>query len=352
MVDTDANVAGLHRVDWAHHAKQLFMHPPTFRFSDVSGAVNYRLRVSHDARSIGSIESRTPAFETEQLWAQLSARTVYDANVQAIGTRGEILGETGFSFQKKSSFSGRSLPQRCEYRAAGANYAIFVVETLAGRRKELRTYSIKPDGESGWPGLFYSAQIRLLVAYAKHCCSGDDKVALSGARTFVDWLVQHSYPQDWQWSSCPPTQEIHPIDYVLQPSRLGLIGDALLDFVDVTGDRSAFEKALKIAEALEKNQHDDGRWPFRVNGRSGETIIDYTSDQIGAARFLDRLVRDYQRDEFSDAVDHAVKWTLDNPCTNFRWEGQYDDMAGFEPYHGLEWYDTGFVIMYLLHHIN
>ncbi|MCX7597740.1 MAG: hypothetical protein N2512_02570 [Armatimonadetes bacterium] len=340
------------RVGWNTLTKQIFMHPPVFSFSTVPEAASYQLSVSSANGEQHVLVSATPEFSLESIWERLPAGEDFRVDAIALDRSGETLGQVQFTFYKKLPFEGKTLPPRSDYLAAGFKCAEFMMDTLAGRRAELCDYAVKPGGKAGWPGLFYSAQIRLLALYARLGPPERREEALRGISAFTDWLLARTSPEDWAWPHCPPTQDIHGSDPVIQPSRLGMLGDAFLDALEVKYDKRLLDATLKMAETLKARQLPDGRWPFRVDARTGQTIIDYTSDQIEVALFLDRLITDYGRNDLQDTVDRAIHWMIENPCKNYRWENQYDDMGGFEPYQGLEWLDTGFMIVYLLRHRN
>lgn len=338
------------RMGWNSQTKQMFMHPPVFSCSALPGAASYRLTVTsaHGLQQV--VESVTPQFSLEPIWEELPKGEDFRVSALALDRSGQTRGEVQFTFQKKLPFEGMTLPPRCAYLAAGLKCVDFLMDTLSGKREELRVYEVKPGGKAGWPGLFYSAQIRLLALCAKQGLRENTEETLSGASTFTDWLMAHTSPSDWAWPHCPPTQDIHGATTVIQPSRLGMLGDAYLDLLEVKEDKRLLDATLKMADTLKARQLPDGRWPFRVDAKTGQTLIDYTSDQIEIVIFLERLMADYGRNDLQSSVDRAVQWTLEGPCKNYRWEGQYDDMAGFEPYQGLEWLDTGLVILYLLRH--
>ena len=344
------------RTGWNSRVKQVFMHPPVFSFSAVEKAASYRCAVNWKTgreQFQEVVESKIPCLPLESTWGRLPRSGKFQVTVEALDHGRKPLGEVKFEFRRKLPFEGIMLPQRLKYIDSGLRCAEFMMETLSGTRAELREYAVKPGGERGWPGLFYSAQIRLLVAYAKHSPSEKAGEAQRHARTFTDWLVERTSPSHWVWPHCPPTQGISHIKAFaggLQPSRLGLLGEAFLDFLEVMKDKRLLDATMKMADTLKARQLPEGRWPFRVNAETGKIISDYTSDQIEIIMFLERLIEDYGRRDLQKTVDGAVQWTLENPCRDYLWQGQYDDMGGFAPYEGLEWYDTGFFILYLLRH--
>lgn len=336
------------RMGWNARVQQRFMHAPTFDFSPMAKAEQYRATLKAEHTLTQVLYCKTPRFELEAIWERLPRGRDIQVTVEALDKQDKVLGTVDFVFKKKVPFTGLTLPRQSDYRRAGLRCADFMADTMAGRRAELRSFAVKPGGVHGWPGLFYSAQIRLMATAARHGPSDKRDEYLRHAHVFTDWLIEHSTPTDWAWPNVPPTQEIHGKHELIQPSRVGLLGEAYLDLVAVQPSDKVLSAAMRMADTLKKRQLPEGRWPFRINARTGETVIDYTSDQIEIVVFLERLMKEHGRADLKETIDRAVRWTLDNPATNYRWEGQYDDMAGFEPYQGLEWYDTGFFILYLL----
>jgi hypothetical protein len=120
----------------------------------------------------------------------------------------------------------------------------------------------------------------------------------------------------------------------------------------MTKDKKYLDAAVKIAETLRKTQLPEGRWYFRVDPKTGKAVVDYTSDAVQAMMLLDILVREYNHTEFTEARDKAVNWLLENPCKNYLWQQQYEDIKEFPPYGNLEWHDAGMFIEYLSAHAD
>lgn len=348
-----AGQVAFERTGWTARTKQLFEHPPVFEFTTVPGAVSYHFTITGPDGRAETRETVLPRVDLNTLWPDLPPTGEFTLEAQARSKElDKALAVLSLTFTKKEPFQGKSLPKKTDYRDAGFKCVQFMMDTLAGRREELRSFAVKPGGVHGWPGLFYSAQIRLLATGATFGSAEIRQEAITHIATFTDWLIQRNSPEDWAWPNCPPTQSIHGENTVIQPARLGLLGEAYLDAYAVNHDPRVLDAAMKMADTLKARQKPVGRWPFRVNAQTGETVIDYTSDQVEVVTFLERLIADHGRADLQPTVDRAVTWTLANPARTYRWEGQYDDMAGFDPYQGLEWYDTGFFILYLLRHAD
>ena len=336
---TAAKPAEFKRVGWNAMVKQRFMHPPVLSYTRMEGAANYRCVVSwSDAK--GSLqtmrlESASPEFDLAKVWAGLPASGPFQVSAEAIDPDGKVLAKADSSCQRIAPFKG-------PYRPAKRGYSEAVRKTVAWILKK------KPDG-GNFPVLFYSSYIRLLISYARMNPRGElAGQALEQAEKYGQDMLQGSTPADWAYADVPMSHNLK----VFQVARGGMAGMAYLNLYAATQDKTWLDAAMRIADTLKKNQLPDGRWPFRVEPKTGKVLEDYTSDQAEAILLLDELVRNHGQKDFQETLDKAVRWMLDNPCKTFQWQQQWDDVGTKKPYGNLSWYDTALFIEYLLRHAS
>ena len=204
----------------------------------------------------------------------------------------------------------------------------------------------QPGGGS-FPALFYSSYIRLLTTYIRTNPKGElAEQALAQAKKYGQDMLQGSTAADWVYANVPMSHN----PKVFQVVRGGMAGMAYLDLYAATRDTTWLDAASRIADTLKKNQLPEGRWPFRIEPRTGKVLEDYTSDQAEAILLLDELLRNHGRKDLQETLDKAVRWMLENPCKTFQWQQQWDDVGTNGPYRNLSWFDTALFIEYLLRH--
>jgi hypothetical protein len=355
-----AQPAEFKRTGWNAMAWQKFMYPPVLTYTRLAGASNYICVVSWKDAQGGAqtrrLESASPEFDLAKIWedlrpacgewrAGLPAHGSFQVAVEAVDHGGKLLASVVSSCQWKAPFKGPYRPAKCEYGESGA-------KTVACLLKK----NLNGDGGS-FPILMNSAYIRLLTTYVRANPQGElAGQALAQARQYGQDMLKSSTPADWVYADMPMS---HVTSYhvpsehhtnMFQVGRGGMAGMAYLDLYAATQDKTWLEAATRIAATLKKNQLPEGRWPFRVEARTGKVLEDYTSDQAEAILLLDELVRNHSRKDLQATLDQAVRWMLENPCKTFQWQQQWDDLGTFKPYENLEHYDTGLFIEYLLRH--
>jgi maltose/maltodextrin transport system substrate-binding protein len=332
-----ARPAEFRRTGWNAMVKQRFMHPPVLTCTPMAGATSYRCRVSWkdgegEARS-ARLKSASPEFHLARVWDALPASGPFQVTVEAIDGGGAVLAKAVSPCRRIAPFKGPYRPAACSYDEAGAKTTAWLLKH-------------KPGGKR-FPILFYASYIRLLTTYVRTHPKGElAERALAQAKVYGQAMLEGSAPADWTYGSVPMSH--HP--KVFQVARGGMAGMAYLDLHAATRDRTWLDAATRIAGALKKNQLPDGRWPFRVDPRTGKVLEDYTSDQAEAILLIDELVRNHGREDLKETLDKAVRWMLENPCRTYQWQQQWDDVGTAKPYENLSWYDTALFIEYLLRH--
>ena len=279
------------------------------------------------------LESASPEFDLTKAWECLPASGPFQVAAEAVDADGKALAQAGSSCQRIAPFKGPYRPAKCGYSEAGAKTAAWLLKQ-------------QPGGGS-FPVLFYSSYIRLLVTYVHTNPTGElAEQALAQAKKYGQDMLKGSTAADWAYANVPMSHNPN----VFQVSRGGMAGMAYLDLYAATRDKTWLDAATRIADTLKKNQLPEGRWPFRVEPRTGKVLEDYTSDQAEAILLLDELLRNHGRKDLQNTLDKAVRWMLENPCKTFQWQQQWDDVGSVKPYGNLSWYDTALFIEYLLRH--
>lgn len=202
------------------------------------------------------------------------------------------------------------------------------------------------SGGGGYPGYdsvsypAYTASAGIDAFLAYHAYSGSDE-ALSRARGFADWILEHRTPAGDLYGDLPYSTQTEGVmgggwdGDAIMTDKPPMFGLRLLRLFDVTGDSTYWRGAAEIAATMAATQldgdaSDRGRWPFRVRPSDGAVRQDYTSHLQPAVRFFDQMHARTGDAAYAEVRDRAWLWLLDNPCnpaspSYMRWEAFYED---------------------------
>jgi hypothetical protein len=112
---------------------------------------------------------------------------------------------------------------------------------------------------------------------------------------------------------------------LIEPAKNGYAGEALVKVYELTKGPKYLKAAEDMAETLIKTQLDDGSWPARVDGRTGEVISSYSSSSGSVASFLNRLQKHRSDARYAESERRARSWMLRYPMKTYGWVVNYDD---------------------------
>jgi hypothetical protein len=121
------------------------------------------------------------------------------------------------------------------------------------------------------------------------------------------------------------TAEEEQIRRLVEPAKCGYAAEALVKLYELTGHRKYLDAASQIAEILVKTQREDGSWPARVDGKTGEVIAEYSTSAVAAISFLDRLNKNSPDKRWFTTRNKAIEWIQENPLKTYGWVLLYDD---------------------------
>jgi len=98
-----------------------------------------------------------------------------------------------------------------------------------------------------------------------------------------------------------------------------------------------------MAETLLRTQLEDGSWPARVDGRTGEVIAKYSTSVAAVISLFERVNGLQPDSRWGVARDKALVWMEKYPMRSYGWVVNFDDNpAGADtvyPYVGLSNWD-------------
>ncbi len=130
---------------------------------------------------------------------------------------------------------------------------------------------------------------------------------------------------------------------LVEPSKCGYSGLALIRIFEITGQKKYLDAAQRIAEVLVDTQLDDGSWPARVDGKTGEVLGKYSTSVAAVVRFLYHLNAYTPDARFISAAKKGVSWLMAYPVKSYGWVVNFDDnpapASTVNPYIGLSNWD-------------
>jgi len=313
--------------------KQRYMHPPVLVYAPAAGSAKYRCVVKWQGGQ-DAMELATPEFDLAGIWQKLPAAGPFRVEVEAVDAQGKTLANVGGDCQRIADFKGPYRPAARGYDEAGAKTVGWLIKQGEGA------------GTRGFGANFRSSYVRLLTSYVRFNPKGElAEKALALAKVHGVALLKASTPGDWVYANMPLS---HDSDQSLQIGSSARGGLCYFELYDVTQDKSWLDAAGRIGDTLKKTQLSYGRWPWRVEPRTGKTLSDYTSDQVFAIVLLDELASRRGRQDLIETRDRAVAWMLANPCKTFRWEGLFEDVGDQPPFSNLHFFDTMWFVEHLM----
>jgi hypothetical protein len=179
-----------------------------------------------------------------------------------------------------------------------------------------------------------------------------DQAAVDLVRRALDHQLAHgTTPPDWDWASVPyASANAGDYEYrgaddewcdfcgrgdgtgVIEPDKVGELGFAYLQFLELTGDERYRDAAIACADALARHAREGDElrspWPFRVYAQTNVAREEYSSNVVGAIMLFDELSRlglgDV--DAYARARATAFAWLMRVPMKNDAWSGYFEDI--------------------------
>lgn len=368
---------------WNRHSRR-FVQAPAFAWEPVEGAACYRIGVAAAIqREATWFETQAPAFDLASLWPQLPCGRI-DMVTIPLDREGREVDVPSYadnmafkSFIKSPGWKG-GLQVATNWEGAIRHNAEYLLQPARDRAEPFeeglprhlwsaiedsytgeRHHQGLPGNMNSYPALHFPFYIASFLAFAD--AWPDDPLAPEArrqAQQYGDWLLTHHYPESYACSGFPYSciaggkiEEHSPTGLnSLTVFRAAAVGETMLALAGRWGNAEYRRYALGLGEGFLRLQRPDGSWPFRVEPATGRELVEYTSDVVTPARFLDLLQRETGDGRFREARDRAIAWLLENPVRTHRWEGMYEDVAEQKPYTNLQNWDVNEAIRYLVYY--
>ncbi|AKJ65023.1 hypothetical protein L21SP4_01786 [Kiritimatiella glycovorans] len=348
---------------WNEYSSR-FIYPPAFYIKADPSPVHQRYRYTLRAAGMDerwTFEARVPYAPLTPLWDELPTgqTTLTVESLTATGSVVRVVGER--TFFKAPSYNGPYGPADTPY-AKSARKALMFQYNQPHYRHWRR-------GEPGYyhygcyPSKTFGSAVRGMVTLAKHTEDAQVRREARAAAVFVaDLLLDMAFPGGTPFAGLVPTYDDE--HRVAQNSdwwddrakgRLMLTepvdsASSLLDLYEFTGDARYREAVWRMMRTYRRTQLPSGTWPLRVLHATGTPDAANRMIPARLILLLDRLIEDYEAEEFVEMRDRAVAWIETHPMRNFHWEGQFEDIPRCAPYLNLSHYAAVDYARYLLRH--
>jgi len=370
-------------LDWHAYASR-YLAPPVFRFTPIRNAVAYRAEIRSAtyradrrdaAKARYSVSSRTPTLSFEPVWNDLLTGPG-TATVSAVDRSGQTLAAHMLLLHKARPFEGAIPRWKHSVEDMVEGVASFLINVRSPNavepdRSPLLWHAIIDTANRvrplGYP-THNAYHIEFFIEYAKWTKNAElARQAILLGRELADFNIQYRTPADWTLPNMFYTTAVEgqlggdkDRDTIIV-TLAGLMGRSLLRLGLDQHEPRYVRAAVDTARCLLATQLPQGNWPFRVEPKSGRIDNAYTSSAILPVLLFDELMAApkavFKNIETTDlrpsleaARTRALRWLIEGPMTDYRWEGFCEDVGDMAPYVATQWYDAVWTAKYFIDH--
>jgi hypothetical protein len=346
-----------------------YVYAPVWTWQPVKGAAAYMVAFADaDDQEARVIRIGSPEYDMAKDWDNIANGPV-DMIAWAVDEKDNpICSAWRKRFNKSPGFDGKA--QKPENWQASLDRAMTYL--LAPARDKVEDFegdmprscwSSCEESMSGqrrlmsFPALHHPSYIFAFLQYAQQFPAGKHAAtALKQAKQYGDWLLVNRWPADWKCGLFPfSTIQQGKMEGYIEGKNITLfraarVGEAMIALYKQFNDKKYLDYARHIANVFTELQQADGSWPYRVNPLDGKTVEAYTSNAVSPARLLGMLEQIEPNASYAASRGKAIKWVMENPVKNKRWQGMFEDIGAKVPYQNLEHWDTNEMIRYIGHY--
>jgi hypothetical protein len=336
-----------------------YIHPPIVDFKPVAGAARYEVYLAQMDRLLGVSRTDKPPVAAREGWGKVApgkagiAIAAFNAGGTRIGLSRLFPFYVAPPFDPKTAASARKPYRQAALDAFNALYE-FKLPAATPAPKDGPGSKILPvllgcagshNGYSpySFPVLHDWEHADMLRALARHADEGLKSKIRAYARSVGDHLLMSRIPAAGNKygnliRGCVDYQGRPALGYpvadpavrakmlrLIEPAKNGYAGSALVDVYELTGDATYLDAAAALADTLARTQLENGSWPARVDGQTGEVLGSYSSSSGSVAAFMNRLNKHRADPRWPTVEQRARKWMMDYPVKTGGWVVNYDD---------------------------
>ncbi|MBQ2423737.1 MAG: hypothetical protein II262_02955, partial [Alistipes sp.] len=317
---------------WNGFSKK-FIYAPSFDFSTVEGAVQYRFTATAEGKS-WSFTSDSPKSALSPIWNNIPEGTTITLKVEGLNSNGEVVGTAGErSFWRDYGFNPPYTGAVRGYREAAILGLLYV-----HKMPQVQSFATSSEPDMSYKHFTYPCKIigavvktevllaKLLPHYSEN--------ALAIARGAAQFLMDQSRKADEPLAYFPPTYYknlIHSKEVWNQGKTMALeaasAAEAFLDLYNATGEEKYLNHALGIADTYLRLQCEDGSWHIKYDFASGEPVNNSKAMLHPLLRYFLRLETEFGQTKYTEARLKGEKWMAEHILTRFDMTGQFEDVT-------------------------
>ncbi len=306
---------------------------PQLQATLVTGAVQYAYVVCPIVRTL-SFEAPKPWAPLSPVWKDVPEGSVILTVDGLDQAGGQSVGQVGVKrFYRERAFEGPGVAPVMTYREAARKSLEWQLQrpycSQFSEDKDVYDLGKYPSKLTGL-GMVH---IGALYARLEPRPVDADKVLVMAKRA-ARALIAASTSTNSVLPYLPPT---YRGEYGFKPDNIMMLYPALtawmyLDLYDLTKEDEFLQAAVRIAETYKKTQLPDGSWPSIMAASTGKVIsavplVLVDEPVMNVLGYFERLVKQYNRQEFKAMHDAAERYFLDGPVKEFRPQGLFEDGA-------------------------
>ena len=364
--ETAAHPGGvLGRPFWNINASQ-FIFAPSFQFAWMPECKKYRFTATDKNGNEHTFDADTPTASLAPIWGKIPTGFV-TLTVSALDSESvahQLVGAR--TFFKGDPFPGRdTLPKRARsYREAALAAYRFIYED------EMVQYWLthgvpKPDyPHNVYPAKTIDAIMRAMVDYAQLEPKNRDN-ALKLACRAADYLLSISFPEGHPLAFLPPTYSFDGLDAEavneVAPAAQGCVGTTMMIYpvsaatgylalAKATGEKKYMDAVLRIAEYYKKTVLPSGSWHLLFDCTTGQALSNNVCVDFKFVTFFYDLYEVTGDECWRDLAIGNYAYITKTCLKNYKWEGQFEDVAVSGNYRNLTHFTPNNLIAYVLEH--
>ena len=347
---------------WNINSSQ-FIFAPSFQFPWLPECRNYRFTATDKNGTAHTFDAERPTASLSPIWAQIPTGfvTLTVSGVDKEGVAHHLVGAR--TFFKGDPFPGRdALPKRDRsYREAALDAFRFIYED------EMVQYWLihgvpKPDyPHNDYPAKTIDAVMRAMVQYAALYPEHREN-ALQLARRAADYMISISFPEGHPLAFLPPTYSFEGLDAAavneVAPAAQGCVGTTMMIYpvsaatgylalAEATGEEKYMDAAMRIAEYYHKTVLPCGSWYLLFDCESGKPLSNNICVDFKFVDFFHTLYEKTGDTRWRDLEIGNYKYITETCLKNYKWEGQFEDVAVSGNYRNLTHFTADKLIGYV-----
>lgn len=352
---------------WNINASQ-FIYAPSFQLPWLPECKKYRYNATDKDGKVHTFDADSPTSSLAPIWGELPTGfiTLTVSAVDNEGTAHHLVGAR--TFFKGDPFPGREAlpPKARSYREAALAAYRFIYEDEMVQHWLIHG-TPKPDyPHNVYPAKTIDAIMRAMVTYAQMEPANAEN-ALKLARRAADYLISISFPAGHPLAFLPPTYSFKGLDAEavneVAPAAKDCVGTTMMIYpvsaamgylalAEATGEQKYMDAVMRIAEYYKKTVLPSGSWYLLYDCESGKPLSNNICVDFKFVTFFHRLYELTGEECWHELEIGNYKYISETCLANYKWEGQFEDVAVSGNYRNLTHFAANNLICYVADNLS